>query len=81
MVSMEDCTGCGLAGWGWQDTLSGTGVLGPVVYFSTDGTQTIRVQTRDDGLGIDQVVLSSFYYTTSAPGTPKNDNTILSATP
>ena len=81
MVSMEDCTGCGLAGWGWQDTLSGTGVLGPVVYFSTDGTQTIRVQTRDDGLWIDQVVLSSFYYTTSAPGTPKNDNTILSATP
>jgi phosphatidylserine/phosphatidylglycerophosphate/cardiolipin synthase-like enzyme len=81
MVSMEDCTGCGLAGWGWQDTLSGAGVLGPLVYFANSGPQTIRVQTRDDGLGIDQVVLSSFYYTSSAPGSPKNDTTLLSATP
>ncbi len=81
MVSMEDCTGCGLAGWGWQDTLSGTGVLGPVVYFGSDGPQTIRIQARDDGLGIDQVVLSSFYYATTPPGPPKNDNTILPATP
>jgi phosphatidylserine/phosphatidylglycerophosphate/cardiolipin synthase-like enzyme len=81
MVSMEDCTSCGLAGWGWQDTATGAGVLGPVVYFASDGPQTIRVQTREDGLGIDQVVLSSFYYTTAAPGTTKNDNTILGATP
>jgi phosphatidylserine/phosphatidylglycerophosphate/cardiolipin synthase-like enzyme len=81
MVSLEDCTSCGMSGWGWQDTLSGTGVLGPVVYFATTGTHTIRIQTRDDGLGIDQVVLSSFYYTTTAPGPPKNDNTILPATP
>jgi hypothetical protein len=81
LVSMEDCTGCGLAGWGWQDTADGAGVLGPLVYFATDGPQTIRVQMRDDGLGIDQVVLSSFYYTSSAPGATKNDATILSATP
>ena len=80
-VSLEDCTGCGLAGWGWQDTLDGAGVLGPLVYFASDGPQTIRVQMRDDGLGIDQVVLSSFYYTSSAPGATKNDTTILSATP
>ena len=81
IISLEDCTGCGLAGWGWQDTLSGAGVLGPVVYFASDGPQTVRIQTRDDGLGIDQVVLSSSYYTTTPPGPPKNDNTILTATP
>ena len=56
--NLEDCSGCGVSGWGWQDNGYGTGVLGPLIYFSDDGPQTIRMQTREDGLSIDQIVLS-----------------------
>ena len=66
-VNMEDCSGCGLSGWRWQDNGYGNGVLGPLVYFSTTGTQTIRVQTREDGLSVDQIVLSPSSYLAAAP--------------
>jgi hypothetical protein len=75
--TLEDCTSCGLSGWGWQDNGFGTGVLGPLVYFATSGEQRIRVQVREDGLGIDQIVLSADRYRTVAPGPTKNDATIL----
>jgi hypothetical protein len=75
--TLEDCTNCGLSGWGWQDNASGLGVLGPLVYFSTSGPQRIRVQVREDGLGIDQIVLSAEKYLQSAPGATKNDTIIL----
>ena len=78
--NLEDCGGCGLSGWGWQDNGWGIDVLGPVVYFAADGTQTIRVQTREDGLAIDQVVLSPGAYLNSSPGSLKNDTTILDST-
>ena len=80
-VMLEDGTGATISGWGWADNGYGVGVLGPTVYFEASGPQTIRIQTREDGLGIDQVVLSSVYYTTSSPGTINNDNTILAQTP
>ena len=32
-VNQEDCLGCGIQGWGWQDNGWGIGVLGPVIYF------------------------------------------------
>ncbi|HVF88664.1 MAG TPA: IPT/TIG domain-containing protein, partial [Blastocatellia bacterium] len=32
--NLEDCSGCGLSGWGWQDNGWGVGVLGPVIYFA-----------------------------------------------
>ena len=76
-VNLEDCSGCGLAGWGWQDTGWGVGVLGPEVVFASTGTQRMRVQTREDGFSIDQIVLSPARYRTSAPGALKNDTTIL----
>jgi hypothetical protein len=84
-VTIEDCASCGLSAWGWQDTGS-TGettpnVLGPAIYFATSGMQRIRVQVREDGLGIDQIVLSSVHFTSSAPGAVKNDTTILPAAP
>ena len=77
-VNLEDCSGCGLSGWGWQDNGWGTGVLGPLIYFQTSGTQRIRVQTREDGFAIDQIVLSPSRYLTAAPGALKNDSTIVS---
>jgi len=79
-VNLEDCSGCGIQGWGWQDDGWGSGVLGPLVYFNSTGTQTIRVQTREDGLSIDQIVLSPAQYLLSAPGALRNDGVILSST-
>jgi hypothetical protein len=79
-AGIEDCSGCGLAGWGWQDNGYGTGVLGPLVYFATTGTQTIRVQQREDGISLDQIVLSADTYLTNAPGANKLDATILPLT-
>jgi hypothetical protein len=77
---LEECSGCPLSGWGWEDTGYGAGVLGPEVYFSTSGAQRMRIQVREDGLGIDQIVLSPAKYLTIAPGPPRNDTTILPAT-
>ena len=77
---LEDCGGCGVAGWGWQDDGYGTGVLGPLMYFTT-GPQIMRIQGREDGIEIDQFVLSPDIYLTSSPGATKNDTTILTKTP
>lgn len=74
---LENCSGCGLQGWGWQDNGYGTGVLGPLIYFAASGTHTIRIQTREDGLSIDQIVLSPQTYLTVSPGLTKNDATIV----
>ena len=76
-MSLEECSGCGVSNWGWQDNGWGAGVLGPVVYFATTGTQRLRIQTREDGLAIDQIVLSPSTYLNAAPGLNKNDTTIL----
>jgi hypothetical protein len=75
--TLEDCVNCGVAGWGWQDNGFGAGVLGPLIYFARSGPQTIRIQVREDGLGIDQIVLSSARWISSAVGALKNDTTIL----
>jgi hypothetical protein len=77
IVVLEDCGGCGVKGWGWADNGYGTGVFGPVVYFEETGPQRIRIQMREDGLGIDQVVLSAVKYLNSSPGATKNDTTIV----
>jgi hypothetical protein len=74
-VNLEDCSGCGISGWGWQD--NGYTVMGPDVYFAQSGAQTIRVQVKEDGFGIDQIVLSAGKYLKVAPGPLKNDATIL----
>ena len=76
-VNLEECSGCGLSAWGWQDNGWGVGVMGPEVIFGTAGTQRMRVQTREDGMTVDQVVLSPQRYLTVAPGSAKNDNTIV----
>jgi len=81
VINLEDCFGCGLSGWGWQDNGWGTGELGPLVYFATTGTHTLRIQVREDGLSIDQIVLSPKAYLTTAPGAVRNDVTILSKSP
>jgi hypothetical protein len=75
VLSVEEGSGAGLSGWGWAD--NGYGMLGPLVTFSTSGPQTIRIQSREDGLSIDQIVLSPQRYLTIAPGLTKADTTIV----
>jgi hypothetical protein len=76
VVSLEDCSGCGEQGWGWND--NGYNTPGTAVVFATTGPHTIRIQQREDGISFDQVVLSAVKYLNLAPGTPKNDVTIVS---
>jgi endonuclease/exonuclease/phosphatase family metal-dependent hydrolase len=76
VYSLEEDSGAGESGWGWQDTGYGYGVLGDPIYFSST-TQKIRIQVREDGISIDQIVLSPATYATVAPGAAKNDTTIL----
>jgi endonuclease/exonuclease/phosphatase family metal-dependent hydrolase len=66
-VNLEPCKGCGLDGWKWQDNGWGWGVLGPTIYFSATGSQKLRVQTREDGMSIDRIILSPSTYLKSAP--------------
>jgi PKD repeat protein len=77
VINLEDYLDIGVSGWGWQDNGWGVGVLGPVIYFQSTGMQTLRIQHREDGLSIDQIVLSPQRYLFSAPGALKNDTTIL----
>src|SRR5678816_4508201 len=74
MVNLEPCSGCGVAGWGWADTGYWTG-QSPYVMFGARGTHTIRVQTREDGAQVDQIVLSPATYLNAAPGSTYNDTT------
>ena len=79
-MNIEDCSGCGVSNWGWQDNGYGTNVMGPLIYFAAGGPQTIRIQTREDGFAIDQIVLSHTTFVNSSPGGLKDDATILTRT-
>jgi hypothetical protein len=80
-VNLEECGGCGLSGWGWEDNGWGApGVLGPAIRFAASGIQTIRIQQREDGFQIHQIVLSAERYLNASPGLPKNDTTTLAFT-
>jgi PKD repeat protein len=76
-MNLEDCSGCGLSNWGWQDNGWGIAAMGPHIYFQSTGTHTIRVQVREDGLSIDQIALSPTTFLNAPPGTLMNDATIL----
>jgi len=76
-VILEDGTDAVISGWGWQDNGYGVGVMGPDLYFAQSGTHTSRVQRREDGVAIDQIVLSAGRFLHVAPGAVRNDATIL----
>jgi hypothetical protein len=50
---------------------------GVTLRFPEGGVQTIRIQTREDGVSIDQIVLSSEKYKATRPGAAKNDTVKL----
>jgi hypothetical protein len=74
-VILEDGLNAGVHGWGWQDNRYGE-VAAPI-YFEKSGSQTLRLQQREDGISIDQIVLSAGKYLSVAPGAAKDDTTIV----
>ena len=83
-VSLEECSGCGVSQWGWEDdgwgALNKNGVLLRFAESPDRDPQSMIIQTREDGVSIDQIVLSAEKYLTTRPGAAKNDATILSST-
>ena len=70
------CSTCQTFGWGWSRHaywLNDTGE----VWFQNSGTHTIRIQTREDGVDVDQIVISPVTYVNNAPGPVSNDSTIV----
>jgi hypothetical protein len=74
-VVLEEGSGAGIQGWGWAD--ASYGALAAPVYFNQDGVQTVRIQQREDGIRIDQVVISADAFFNAAPGDTKVDATIV----
>jgi len=64
-----------IAGWGWAD--NGWGVAGASIFFDATGTHTVRVQQREDGAIVDEIVLSPDTYFSSPPGPRDNDTNTL----
>ena len=76
-VNLAECSGCAINGWGWQDNGFGVNTFGPLIRFATTGPQTIRVQVREDGFSIDQVVLSPDTFVSVSPGALRADTVVL----
>ena len=80
-VNLEECSGCGESGWGWEDdgwgAVNRNGVLLRFPQTPDRDPQFLTIQTREDGVSIDQVVLSAEKYLTTRPGAARNDTTIL----
>ena len=82
LYSLEPCVNCRVSGWGWNtDGIANLTNVGELILFNDDEWQTIRVQSREDGISIDQIVLSSWTYQGGrAPGAPKRDTIVLPRT-
>ena len=77
MVNLAtDASAISLNAWGWQNTAYWLSQA-TTVTFGTSGPHTLRIQTREDGVQIDQIVLSPSKYLNAAPGGPTNDTTIV----
>ena len=76
-VNLEDCSGCGLSGWKWQDNGYGMNAVAEPVYFATTGTQRMRIQTREDGLSIDQIQLIPGAVPQDSPTTTPTPSSVL----
>ena len=75
LVNRQRCNGCGQNAWGWYD--GAYWLSQPSVLTFTEGSQTLRVQTREDGVEIDQIVLSPASYLTAAPGASDYDTALV----
>jgi hypothetical protein len=78
-VVLQETDGGTISGWGWAD--QGWNGPGPHIYFATTGTHTLRLQQREDGARVDQIVLSPDTYLTTPPGRQNHDDTIVPVGP
>jgi hypothetical protein len=72
-----DSTAASLYNWGWQNTAYWLSQA-TTVTFASSGVHTLRIQVREDGVEVDQIVLSPSTYATNPPGPVTNDATIVS---
>ncbi len=75
-LNLQTSNGAKLNGWGWVDGAYWLNQLS-TVSFSATGAHTLRLQTREDGAKVDQVVLSPATYLTVSPGQRSGDSTII----
>jgi hypothetical protein len=77
MVNLAtDSSATSLNRWGWQNGaywLSQPTTL----TFATSGPHKMRIQIREDGVQLDQIVLSPSTYLNASPGSLTNDSTIV----
>jgi hypothetical protein len=71
-----DRTAASLSGWGWTNSAYWL-TQATAVRFATSGPHTMRIQVREDGVELDQIVLSSTTYASAPPGGPTNDATVV----
>ena len=71
-----DVNATNLNAWGWQNTAYWLNQA-TTVTFPTTGTHTLRIQVREDGVQLDQIILSPTTYLNSAPGPTGGDSTIV----
>jgi hypothetical protein len=71
-----DANATSLNGWGWQNGAYWLSQA-TTVSFATSGTHTMRIQVREDGVQLDQIVLSPSQFLSVAPGPVTNDSTIV----
>jgi hypothetical protein len=76
LVNLENCFACGVDGWGWQDR-SWWLNQSATVTFEGYGEHAMRIMLREDGVSVDQIVLSPSQFLTSPPGPVKADRTIV----
>jgi hypothetical protein len=71
-----DATASSLNGWGWQNGAYWLSQA-TTVSFASSGVHTLRIQVREDGVQLDQIVLSPTTYLSVAPGSVTHDSTIV----
>lgn len=71
-----DSSGSSLQNWGWAN--GAYWFAQPTTFtFAASGSHTMRIQVREDGVALDQIVLSAGPYLSVAPGQTTNDATIV----
>jgi len=75
-LNLQVSNGAKLNGWGWVDGAYWL-TQAATLSFTTSGTHTLRLQTREDGVRVDQVVISPATYLAVAPGQRSGDSTIV----
>jgi hypothetical protein len=72
----QDSSASGMNGWGWVNGAYWLSQPASMI-FQTDGPHVIRVQLREDGVSLDQILLSAGRFRVEPPGPRSNDSTIV----